>query len=543
MTISEGGAWRSPDVARYMPTVVNVSDEDFYGNIRSAIKRDLPWLQFNEAHEGHAVIVGGGPSINDTIEEIRWRSGRGQKIFALNNTARWLEERGIIPDYHVILDARASNARFITGNTKTHYLIASQCDDTAFDAATNTTLWHPNVAGIKEIIGDRETALTGGGTTVGMQAMAIAYALGYRMIHLHGYDSSYKEDEGHAYPQAENVNDEIIKVHFNGRDFLSTRWMVNQADEFKNIAVQLANLDCTITVAGDGLIPEIARFLGRPEPKILTAVYDLYCSPPTYDFLSFLCAAEKRRVEGGYTEIDIVFQPGPKFGFRNDDLPPDIETRKSMLWRICVPACRLLSSVRNVSVLTQRTSISGDVFPEGWEINNPLSNYGTHLIKTLPRCLKATEAAHKAVKRDRPYVTFTIRNCDYWPQRNSNLPEWERAAYSLYFMGYDVVWLHDTKDALDATTWDIDLRLAVYEGAKCNLMVTNGTIDLLRLSDAPYIVFESLPEGSIQKQIYENSGISAGDQFGPNGKMIWDQDTHENITTAFKEFLTTTESL
>lgn len=539
MTISEGGAWRSPDVARYMPTVVNVSDDAFYGNIRSATARDLPWLQPSDAHEGHAVLVGGGPSLIDTLEDIRRRYENGQTIFALNNTASWLIERGILPHYHILLDARPSVARFVQ-NEKIEYLVASQCHPDVFEAAKNVTLWHPNVEGIREIIGDRPAALIGGGTTVGMQAMAIAYTMGFRTLHLHGYDSSYRGDAGHAYAQAENDADEIIKVHFGGQDFISTRWMVNQADEFKNVVVQLANLDCIVTVAGDGLIPAIAKKLSEPPPKILTAVYDLYCSPPSYDFLSFLCAAEQARQEGGFTAIDIVFQPGPKFGFRNDDLPPDTQTRDAMLWRICVPACRLLPSVRDVSVYRERREITGDVFPEGWAFHNPVSCYGTHLVKRLPRALRATEKARQTISERKPYVTITLRNCDYHPERNSQLDEWKEAAVQIGYLGYEVVWLHDTKDSLDARAWDIDLRMALYEGAACNLMVVNGPIDLLRLSDAPYLAFKPLVERSLCQTIefYRANGVEVGDQFGPNGRMVWEDDTAEVIIREFKAFIT-----
>ena len=538
MTISEGGAWRSPDVARCMPIIVNVDDEEFYANIRAACKRPLPWLQQQEAHEGHAVIVGGGPSIKKTLEEILWRYNHGQKIIALNNTAQWLIERGIIPHYHVLLDARESNARFVQKRTETHYLIASQCHAAVFEAAENNmTLWHPNVAGIKEIIGNRQTALVGGGTTVGLQAMSIAYALGFRHIHLHGYDSCYSESEGHAYAQPENDGDEIVKVHFSGSDYHAARWMVNQADEFKSVLMQLVEHDCVVTVAGDGLIPDIARKMSEPAPKILNAAYDLDCSPASYDFLSFLCAAEKDRIERRLDFIDVTFVPGSKYGFRNDNLPPDTSTRQAMLWRICVASCRLLPSVWNVHVLKHRTSIEGDVFPNGWAFNEPQSCYGTHLVKTLPRALRATDTAKKAVARKNRYVTFTIRNCDYWPSRNSNLPAWEEAAKYIESLGIDVVWIRDANECLDALAWDVDLRLAAYEGAICNLLVVNGPIDLLRLSNAPYIAFEPMPEGSIQKEIYKNNGISVGDQFGPNGFMVWEPDTAENIIGHFRGFM------
>jgi uncharacterized Rossmann fold enzyme len=38
----------------------------------------------------------------------------------------------------------------------------------------------------------RPVHLIGGGSTVGMNAMVLAFAAGFRKIHLYGFDSSYR---------------------------------------------------------------------------------------------------------------------------------------------------------------------------------------------------------------------------------------------------------------------------------------------------------------------------------------------------------------
>lgn len=93
----------------------NCSDAEMLANVRINAARNLPWVEPREAHDGHAVLLGGGPSLADCLPEIQWRAERGQLIFALNGTARWLTDRGIIVDYGVILDARPSNAAFVGG--------------------------------------------------------------------------------------------------------------------------------------------------------------------------------------------------------------------------------------------------------------------------------------------------------------------------------------------------------------------------------------------------------------------------------------------
>lgn len=270
MTKENGGAVRPSVLEQFYPLAVNVADEAFRANIRSACGRALPWLKMQPEHDGHAVIVGGGPSLADNLDELRWRYEQGQRVIALNNTGAWLLERGVVPFAHVMLDARESNVRFVQYDPpNTKFLIASQCCPAMFDAlrGRDVTLWHPNIEGIQEFIGDTETALIGGGTTVGLQAMSIAYVLGYRKIHLYGFDSSYRGMEGHAYDQKENDGEAVTECWVGSHKFLAAPWMIYQANQFVGAGRQLADLGCVITVAGDGLLPHMAQEMMRPIPE------------------------------------------------------------------------------------------------------------------------------------------------------------------------------------------------------------------------------------------------------------------------------------
>ena len=88
--------------------------------------------------------------------------------------------------------------------------------------------------------------------------MALAYVMGYRNLHLFGYDSSYS-DNHHAYEQKENDGDVAVDVQVNDRKFKAAPWMIKQAQQFQELARQLADDNTVITVAGDGLLPYIAR--------------------------------------------------------------------------------------------------------------------------------------------------------------------------------------------------------------------------------------------------------------------------------------------
>ena len=259
------GVWKvGGNTASELESVANTSFETVKANVLSACDRDLPWLELKPIHEKHAVIVGGGPSLERTIDEVKWRHSIGQTIIAINGTAEYLNTHGIRPDIQVIIDAREHNKRFVNPWWSKERYLASQCDPAVFEASGgNTTVFHMNTAGIESILPENKVAhLISSGTTVGLAAMAIAYTQGYRTIHLHGFDSSYSENH-HAYSQPENDNDQTVDVSVEGKTFKCAAWMATQAQQFQELALQLAQEGVIITVAGDGLIPYIAHCMSK----------------------------------------------------------------------------------------------------------------------------------------------------------------------------------------------------------------------------------------------------------------------------------------
>ena len=269
-----------------IPVVCNTEDHEIFGNIAAAVARDLPWLQLSEPHDGVAVIVGGGPSMKPLLPMIAGHKAAGQAIFAVNGTIPTLASVDVTPDYFVLLDARAHNQGFVHPNKATKYLIASQCSDGVFKAlgGQDVTVWHPAYPGIQDYIGDRLCALIGGGTTVGLQAMSIAFCMGYRSIHLYGFDSSYSlAGEGHAYDQAANAEDPRESYWVSGKEYIAAPWMARQAMEFQTAAEQLAEEDTIIQVHGHGLLPAIAKAMSEPPaPMSEVEKYQAMWQTPLY---------------------------------------------------------------------------------------------------------------------------------------------------------------------------------------------------------------------------------------------------------------------
>lgn len=237
--------------------------------VRINIKRDLPWFDGGEPHHGAALLVGGGPSLKETITKLRHRRSQGGKIFALNGTHDWLIERGIIPDYHVLLDSRPENVTFVQRpHRKVKYLVSGFCHPSVFKALEgfNVTLWLNDMTGIMPIvqdIQDKPVCLVGGGATVGLKTMFLCYLSGYRKFHFYGFDSSYRDGDNHAYKQPLNDKESVMEIFCNGRSFMCAPWMAKQAEDWQKQARKLTQLGCELFVHGDGLIPFMAQQMAK----------------------------------------------------------------------------------------------------------------------------------------------------------------------------------------------------------------------------------------------------------------------------------------
>lgn len=253
---------------------INETRAKIFANARMNLQRGLPLLQHVAPHDKTLCIVGGGPSLTGNLGQVKAHEIRGNEVWALNGAAAFLQGRGIQPTGQVIADARTENAEFVAYlMSGTHYL-ASTCDAAVFQAAQrfsqyDVTLWTPDFDGMQAVLDDLaldNKLMIGGGPTVGLKAMCIGYAKGYRKFELFGFDSSFAADEGHAYPQPLNDPDKEnrIVVWCGGRKFSAAPWMYRQAQAFQAQAKAMAAVGCEITVHGDGLIPHLARAMSQP---------------------------------------------------------------------------------------------------------------------------------------------------------------------------------------------------------------------------------------------------------------------------------------
>jgi hypothetical protein len=257
----------------------NVEDDVSLSQSDKNSRLKLPWIvQVEKKHDTPIAIVGGGPSLKEGLGMLRLHVLNGGHVWALNGVHDYLIHKGIIPDAMVMLDSRKENAGFVQSPHKdVTYYIAARCHPDVFKALEgyNVVVWHSIIDEDRDVKivedcapfrknSDKPVAqLVGGGSTVGLRAMYLAWwILGYTKFHIYGMDSSYK-DGGHAYKQTLNDNDKVIEVTVEGQTFVTTPWMANQAKGFREQMTQMVPRGCEVRVYGDGLLPFLST-LGDP---------------------------------------------------------------------------------------------------------------------------------------------------------------------------------------------------------------------------------------------------------------------------------------
>lgn len=276
--------------------------------------------------------------------------------------------------------------------------------------------------------------------------------------------------------------------------------------------------------------------------SILVCYYDLRCSPPTYDFVSFLLASEMARIDGKRDLIKLFVVPGPIGGFRSDGLPPfTILEREKMRDNIVMPMTNLLSSCCSSKLMPDRTKPLINSF--GYE----QSKYGLKfLFASALRGIYPLKY-HKEVKKE-DYITITLRESSYWPTRNSNIDQWMIVAEKL---GKRTIFVRDTAKAFESlpgfetspkASVDVLERAKLYSGASLNLFTNNGPAWMCLFMGLPCAIFKlTSPNAPCTNDSYlSHHGFRRGatwPNLRPNQHVSWNSDNEaRNIISEIERF-------
>ncbi len=277
---------------------------------------------------------------------------------------------------------------------------------------------------------------------------------------------------------------------------------------------------------------------------MLNAFYDFAVSPAKHDFVSFMLDAERFRRLTGWHGINFIFVPGPAGGFREDKLPPrDPEVRRSMFMKILVPMTKMLECQTKVTICQDREQalalMKGEIFPTEYTVKVPTMHYGTQLMM---RAFMRGEYPFVAPLKMHPkpdLITITLRETDYWDQRNSNRETWLAAAEAIKSAGLRVLFIPDTHSAEivgwksdKEATYNLLRRVAIYDAAAYNLFVANGPACIaMAMKSVNGIMFKVLNDApATSASFYTGIGFPPGSQIGrDNFNLVWEDDTKEVV--------------
>ena len=525
----------------------NTSTETVAENIESSLKRDLPELnRALPAREGIVCIVGGGPSLKDTLPILSALHRDGAKVWAINGAHDWLRDRGIHADGMVMVDSRPENVSFVQCPIpEATYYLSYRCHPDLFDALEGANVVRVTLQKNNDC-----------GSTSGMLALCVAYCEGFRDIRLFGFDSSYRDESGHAYAETFNKGEPVGEYWCAGQRFLAAPWMALQVEDFQRIAADLANNDAAVTVYGDGLLPTAAKVLGDPNSEhrwsadtVGTAYYDLTHNPPTFNFIDFLLQAEAWRIAQGIDRIEVKVLPGPKEGFRDDKLPPyGGAERMRWLKNICLPMAALLPSCGKPAELVSRSHV-----PPGPHFGRGKYTVGFANMVQAARMglypLKAPDERSSWARHGK-YVTITLRDPGWWKGRTSNRESWLTVATEIRRKGYVVVFVRDGEASSGLALSGFPVvelskvthRATLYAGAELNMGINGGPMLFSWFMGLPTLVFfrtnDQEPASTAARFI--GAGLPPGEQLAnarPRQRMVWAMDDAETVLKAFDEVM------
>lgn len=252
-----------------MRGTINTPDDELVANIQHSIRLGHPQARPQVTQPDRVCLVGGGPSLESTLPELRDLHFAGAKIVTVNGAYHWCLSKNLRPSAQIVLDARAENARFVNPPVpRCQYLIASQChpETWAQVQGRDVLIWHAaaednvHVKPVLDAYYLKNWTGTPGGTTVIVRALMLLRILGFLRFDLFGVDSCFLNGQHHAYAQPENDEDSPrpVRVHPSGhpdlaREFQCAPWHIKQLECFLQ-TIRLHGDHFVLNVHGDGLL-------------------------------------------------------------------------------------------------------------------------------------------------------------------------------------------------------------------------------------------------------------------------------------------------
>lgn len=266
-----------------VPIVVKPKDsmpsDDIHNNIIYNIQKlkDFSWVKKYKPTDEHAIIVSGGTFDIEEIKKVQEETGA--KIWSVKHSYPRLLKEGIVPDYCMILDPRPVEGisthgikrkdLFATVDPKTTFVIASMTDTSAVDyiltktdnikgfhaftdAVRDTNITDKFVVNPKLGIGEG-TIFVSGGTASATRIIGMLDLIGFRNIHMFGFDCSINEADVDKDQKDAEGRPQYLHVETGGVKFWTTGELLALAQDIEKM-FEKDDLNLNVTFYGEGTL-------------------------------------------------------------------------------------------------------------------------------------------------------------------------------------------------------------------------------------------------------------------------------------------------
>jgi hypothetical protein len=318
---------------------------------------------------------------------------------------------------------------------------------------------------------------------------------------------------------------------------------------------------------------------------ILYAFYDLQVAPITYDASWFAVAADLNRRRQGLSRLHFIIVPGTKDGVREEraayEATVDTVSRLWRLHNVVVPVFTLVPAGAGYTVLPSRAAAAGllataggRVYPRYYEPALPVAHHpsdvlaaardgeaGIGILRSSVQGLRYMERWMAPRLNGRRLITITLRDYAFMTDRNGNLEAWAAFARRLDPARYLVTFVLDTDRTLDPVpaglrafevfrepSWNVGLRMALYESSYLNLGVNNGPLFMCALNARTRLIIFKILTMSVPQTTEEfmrRLGFEIGAQLPfttPFQRLVWEDDRLEVIEREFEALVAKIEA-
>lgn len=256
-----------------------VASDDRWLHVEANSARIPQRIQVAEPHRRTAVIACYGPSLADTIESLKRDAAHPDvDVVSVSGAHDFLLSHGIVPKYHIECDPRPHKADNIDGSHPgVAYLIASVCHPGYFEKLgpdADVQLWHvstgEHVLRLFNELKESPKHIISGGGSVGLRAVPLLYALGYRDVSIYGMDCSFKAEGDEVQQWAgkhAGKQQDCCEVLCDGTIFISSPVLLTYATNFFEMVQKVTDLN--VRLYGNGLLQAMCSYyMSQPQGQI-----------------------------------------------------------------------------------------------------------------------------------------------------------------------------------------------------------------------------------------------------------------------------------